>query len=479
MSGSDAPFFTLRGVIEGFYGPFYSASQRQGLIRFLGEHGFNLYIYAPKNDRCHRDDWRKPYSGEDMAAFAETIAVAGEARLTFCYALSPSAGLHLADAGEFAAITTKLHAFYQIGARAFGLLMDDVTPRLISAEDARRYASPAAAQADLCNRVYAWLQELDPACPLFVCPTDYAGRAPFPETLHTFGALLHPAIELFYTGPDVCSSEITVADVDAFAAATGRPPVIWDNYPVNDLAMAPELHLGPLRGRETTLYAHTRGYVANLMLQPVASQIPLQTTGEYLRAPQMYEPSAAWDRALYTTAGPSSHAALRRFAETSLFSALYPDPPEPLVTLVTATLASLRRGEQAAESSAVHALNGYLATLTQDCQSLRSDLEDELLRIEIRPWLDALEAWLALGRQTLAVLSAGLAGWPAASGAGALGELRRAALAQPCRTGGSVLLPLADYALAAAVSGRDFGTERRAEALPEEEAISTEPPTTS
>lgn len=478
MSGSDAPFFALRGVIEGFYGPFYTAAQRQKLIRFLGEHGFNLYIYAPKNDRCHRDDWRTPYSGEAMASFAETISVAGDAGLTFCYALSPSAGLHFADAGEFATITTKLRAFYRIGARAFALLLDDVTPRLLSAEDARRYASPAAAQADLCNRVFAWLQELDPGCPLFVCPTDYAGRAPFPEALHTLGTLLHPAIDLFYTGPDVCSPEITVADVDAFAAATGRPPVIWDNYPVNDLAMAPELHLGSLRGREATLYAHTHGYVANLMLQPVASQIALQTTGEYLRAPQTYDPAAAWDRALHAAA-PSSHAALRRFAETGLFSALYPEPPEPLATLTTAVMASLRLGEQAASSFAIRALNGYLATLSDDCRRLRFELEDEL-RMEIGPWLDALETWLELGRQTLAVLSAISADWPTGSGAYTLGELRQAAQGQPYRIAGNVLLTLADYALAAmAEPGRDSAPDAGAQAAPAQDHLSTGQPTTS
>lgn len=447
MSRGGVPFFALRGVIEGFYGPYYSPAQRQALTRFLGEHGFNLYIYAPKNDRCHRDDWRRPYSAAEMVNFAETITVARGAGLTFGYGLSPSAGLRYADPGELAAIAAKLQAFYDLGARAFALLLDDVTPRLICAEDEARYKSPAAAQADLCNRVYGWLQELDPGCPLFVCPTDYAGRAPFPEALRTFGALLHPAIELFYTGPEICSAEIAVADVAAFAEAARRAPLIWDNYPVNDLAMAPELHVGPLRGRAATLYAHTRGYVANLMLQPVASQIALQTVGEYLRAPHDYGAATAWERALRAAVAPSLYPALRRVAENSLFSALHPEPTEPLATLVMAALAALRLGEQAALSSAVDALENYLTILREDCQELLARLADSALLAEILPWLELLELWLELGLQALALIRAAESGWSAGPQAQLLGELRVVVTSHRCRIAGNVLLPLVDYAL--------------------------------
>ena len=53
----DSPF-AIRGVVEGFYGVFYTAPQRDDLIRFVGRHGFNYYLYGPKNDRRHRTRWR-------------------------------------------------------------------------------------------------------------------------------------------------------------------------------------------------------------------------------------------------------------------------------------------------------------------------------------------------------------------------------------------------------------------------------------
>ena len=50
---SESPFL-IRGVLEAFYGTFYTAAERNELIRFLGAHDFNLYVYGPKNDRHHR-----------------------------------------------------------------------------------------------------------------------------------------------------------------------------------------------------------------------------------------------------------------------------------------------------------------------------------------------------------------------------------------------------------------------------------------
>ena len=76
--------------------------------------------------------------------------------------------------------------------RAFSLLLDDFPPVFHHAEDRRRYGTYAGGQGDLCNRVYAWLIELDASCTLSMCPTDYAGSAPFNEYVLELGAGLHP-----------------------------------------------------------------------------------------------------------------------------------------------------------------------------------------------------------------------------------------------------------------------------------------------
>ena len=81
--------FQIRGVVEGFYGVYYTFPERNDLLRFLGRHGYNSYIYGPKNDRQHRARWWQPYPDEVMAQFAETVAIAREAGISFCYAIAP------------------------------------------------------------------------------------------------------------------------------------------------------------------------------------------------------------------------------------------------------------------------------------------------------------------------------------------------------------------------------------------------------
>lgn len=442
------PYFRVRGVAEAYYGTYYTHIQRNDLIRFLGQQGFNFYLYGPKNDRSHRARWREPYPESVMGHFAHTVALARSVGVSFCYTLSPAETIRFTDETDFATLTARLRTFYQLGVRAFGLLFDDIVPVLRQEADRACFATAAHAQAALANRVYAWLQVLDPACTLLCCPVEYAGIAPFPTGLHVLAEALHPAIDLFYTGPATCTPTITTADVLAFTTVTGRVPILWDNYPVNDLAMTAELHLGPLQGREVTLHAATKGYIANLMLQPAASRIPLLTVAEYVADPYHYDPVVAWERALQTIGGADNVAALRLFAENSLFSVLDGSPPRLLSHLADEALAALQRGETATESTAVHSLDDYLSRLDEACYHLKYYLPDLALRYDLLPWLELLDYWQDMARHALAALCAWEHGHPLERSLQIAHEWRQLVARHPCRITGDVLLPLVDYVLA-------------------------------
>ena len=112
------------------------------------------------------------------------------------------------------------------------------------------------------------------------------------------GKLLNPKVQLFWTGIQICSYRLDVRDAVIFEESANRKPLYWDNYPVNDVAMIHELHIGPLRARESELAEHSEGLLANPMWQAEASKIPLWTIGEYLADPINYDPDVAWERAL-------------------------------------------------------------------------------------------------------------------------------------------------------------------------------------
>ena len=50
-----------RGYIEGYYGKLLSFEDRHKLLACLQGLSMDSYLYAPKDDLCHRFDWRRPY----------------------------------------------------------------------------------------------------------------------------------------------------------------------------------------------------------------------------------------------------------------------------------------------------------------------------------------------------------------------------------------------------------------------------------
>jgi hyaluronoglucosaminidase len=439
--------FEVRGVIEGFYGVFYTPPQRDDLIRFLGDQGFNFYLYGPKNDRQHRARWREPYPEKVMRQFANTVSIARKSGVTFAYSLSPGVSMSYANEADYEAILLKFRAFYDIGVRDFCLLCDDMAAEFKFPADAERFRSYGEAHVYLCNTVYDWLQNLDPDCTMSMCPTDYWGGAPFSGYLNELGLGLHPDIDIFYTGIEICSTEISANDANLFAEFARRKPIIWHNYPANDLTMKPEMHIGPVLGLAPDLSDAVRGLVVNPMNQPEASKIPIYTVACYMKDPVRYNPQTSWLDALNLLAGEYA-GALRLFAETSIYHG--PGLPEAVALkgFVLAVLESLDRGEGYLNNPFVDMLLKYLNDLDEACYTLKFRMENLALRDDLLPWIELVELWMWIGRRSLLIPQALLRGEDCAFHMQMIVEELAAAKAHYKRIGGGVLLPLAERTLA-------------------------------
>ncbi|MFN2417450.1 MAG: beta-N-acetylglucosaminidase domain-containing protein, partial [Candidatus Limnocylindria bacterium] len=196
----------------------------------------------------------------------------------------------------------RLRGAVAMGADRILLLADDI-PASLGREEAGRFGRLEDAHAWLVERV---LHALDGAVSLAFCPTDYAG--PGSPYLERLGAVLPFEVDICWTGPDVCVPRITADQVNAIGDVLRRPPLIWDNYPVNDDGMVDQLHIGPIRGRDAMLDRWTRGILVNAALQHEAGLIPLAAWAEYLRAPAAYDPDAAFVRAVEWVAGDAEDA---------------------------------------------------------------------------------------------------------------------------------------------------------------------------
>ncbi len=429
--------FEIRGLVEGFYGPFYTSAEREGLLRFLAAHGMNFYLYGPKNDRAHRARWREAYDPQRLAGLARSVALAHDLDVRFAYALSP-VSMSYASPGDLALVRERFRQFYALGVRDFAIFFDDVAARFEHAEDARRYGSFAQAHAAVSNELVAWLRSLDPGCSLAMCPTEYHGTPPFGGYLHELGACLLPGIDVFYTGPQVCSPAISAADVRGFAAAVRRAPILWDNYPVNDLGMQFELHLEPVRGRAADLANAVKGILANPMLQAEASKIPLLTLAAYLANPAGYDLEAAWQAALVEVAGAACAPALRTFARA-----------RQLEGTVGELLAALQNGSSKLRHEAAERLASSLGELDDARDTLMTRLENVALRAELLPWLVSLDHWQRAGTMALQTLAAQETGAPHQQLARAAQESVDWAV-RPRHSGAEALRPLIAHALSQA-----------------------------
>jgi hyaluronoglucosaminidase len=322
--------FQRRGIVEGFFGPLWSMAHRSRLFEFGAARGINTYLYAPKDDPYHRKLWRRPYPKREWQQLVGLIRQAQRSKIDFVYGFHPGEGLCFSDEKPIRILLKKAQRFHDAGVRTFAVLFDDIPSHLNHAKDRRRFKdSLAAAEGTFLSRII----EAQPAewknVEWWICPSYYSEdnllervfgkfEANFLETLAVH---LPINVACFWTGPAVVSKTITLKHVRRIAQRIQRPLLLWDNYPVNDLSMSDELHIGPLAGRDPRLPRTVYGYLNNPLLQPELGFIALATCFDYAANPQTYKPEASWMRIVKQRFGAQAMPhwqAIRKFAEASM-----------------------------------------------------------------------------------------------------------------------------------------------------------------
>lgn len=399
--------FPITGMIEGFYGPPYAAEDRLALVDVLAEAGLDHYVYAPKNDPYHRSRWREPYPAAELAAIGELARAAARSGVKLTFAVSPT-DMVFTNGSDVAALLAKLDAVRAEGVRSFTVSFDDTLPFFSAPGDLLRYGLDlAAAHAELVNGVLAHLRASDPTAELFFTPMDYNGAIqPYSFRL---GELLDPTIPVFWTGPSVYSPAVDATYMREVAAALRRPPLLWDNFPVNDAFYAYELHLGEYLGRDPALADVLSGVIMNTMIEPRASQVALRQLGTFARDPWHFDPERAWRSALAATAPRSDAFVL--FAEQSRASPLGRVDAVELEAKVDAFYDAFDGGGPAFDAAAAE-LGALFDRFAAIRPALAAEVRDARLLTEIEPWITRLEGLGAIGRRGLDAIVAAHASRP-------------------------------------------------------------------
>jgi hyaluronoglucosaminidase len=381
--------FAVRGIVEGFYGTPWTHEQRLDVIEFIAARGMNTFVYSPKDDPLVREHWRADYTGDQLAALGQLAAQCAKHGVEFVYCISPGLSIEYSNSRDLAALCSKLESLGPLGVRSFGLLLDDIPGELQHPADIAAFTDLADAHSQIISHVFDELLRHDARRKLIVCPTVYRGYGD-EDYIVRLGRNVDPRVDLFWTGRAICSATIDLADAATITRSIARPVTYWDNYPVNDVAMGNELHIGPYRGRDRHLYRFCTGIIANGMELFESSKIAFATIADYLRAPEAYDPEASWQVAIRDVLGNDEDAAAFAVFADNVRSSCLSDEDAPVVSAAIERFAfRCTIGQDAEAAAELRLLADRLAEVAAYLS--RGPVVNQQLIAEARPWLEAFE----------------------------------------------------------------------------------------
>ena len=244
-----APAFAERGIVEGFYGRPWTHEQRLDMIRFIGERGMNRFVYAPKDDPLMRREWARrtaPTSSRDLASSPTRASST---------ASSSSTASRRASASAIRVTPTPMRSSpssppSRLSESVASVCSSTTSPPGCSTRPTSRSSTAwPQAQCALANRVFA--------APAAQRPGREPHRVP-DRVLGLWRRAVHRrARRRAASARSTCSGRGARSAPRPSTSRTPRRsraprvdhPLYWDNYPVNDVAMGHELHVGPYRGR--------------------------------------------------------------------------------------------------------------------------------------------------------------------------------------------------------------------------------------
>ena len=254
----------LTGYIEGYYGHLLGWDDRLRLLDRLASLSMNAYLYAPKDDPCHRFHWRVDYDSDWRAGFAQFCRDAHARHISVIAGIAPGLDFNFADLDEavsaqknaktnakkndLAILCNKAAQLRADGADHIALLMDDIAADF--AQRAGAYKSEGTAHAALANRLATYLD-----CPVILVPRIYADElvtdadAQSATYLDDLASSLDPASTIMHCGSHIVAPVISKDDILARSRALKHRVIIWDNIYAQDYCPR-RLFIGPYRGRD-------------------------------------------------------------------------------------------------------------------------------------------------------------------------------------------------------------------------------------
>ena len=326
-----------RGIVEGFYGKVYSVEDILSLFEYMEDNKMNTFVYGPKGDPYHLGNWRDEYPTEitDEQRFygmmtqddMRTItAAAAENNISFAWSIHPAMqnGINFTNRDSVEQgiddIMEKFSHMYDLGVRQFGVFVDDIDTGVALRGSENQAYMMAELQRRLEDKYNGSEDPADHVAGTYYVPSFYALGFGSSSQLETNLGAFREAnqgnnVIMMMTGSGVWSP-IRNSDLLKIQQYTGKKPVMWWNYPVND-----NIDDQMLMNRLDSVYATdldvtaSLGVLSNPMNQAEASKVALYGVADYTWNTANFDVQSNWEESFASyTDDPAMQEALRVFA---------------------------------------------------------------------------------------------------------------------------------------------------------------------
>ncbi|MDF9823990.1 hyaluronoglucosaminidase [Breznakia sp. PF5-3] len=393
---SDYPDIKLRGYVEGFYGFPWTFEERASMLEGVGKFKMNTYIYAPKDDPYHKDNWRVLYPEEKAAELKELARIAKENNVSFCWSVHPGTGFNYNTDADYNTLIAKFEQLYDLGVRQFGISYDDLS------------GSPSGTNhANIINRVNdEWVKAKGDVKPIITVPTRYCngwGVSVSSYLTPFMKALENTDVVVMWTGNSTMSSiKKTYFEWPKTQTKTTKDVAAWWNYPVNDYKDS-NLNMAPLETVDTDV-DNLSGFFINPMPQAEASKVAIYSGADYSWNVNDFDYMGSWKRAV-SELTPDVAESFERFADNTSYlnDGVVFDESRYLIDKVAAYNKAFETGENL--EAMVADMKIEFQTLEADVAKIKAMSNQSMLK-EITPHLTAYDLVVQAGLHSVNALEA-------------------------------------------------------------------------
>jgi hypothetical protein len=244
-----------------------SWDERSLILDVMRQLNLNTYLYAPKEDPFHRQEWQAPYPAAWRVSFKAFVKHAQKNGIDVVAGMAPGLSFDYRSAADYGRLNNKCLSFTEMGVRNICLLMDDI-PALLPVSCKKTFSSLGEAHGRLLTRLE---KDLNPAGGpdvfLWFCPTVYADELVERDVesrryLPDLAAAMPQSTIILWTGARVISKNITAASLRQVNTLFKGNICLWDNIYANDYCPS-KLFIGAYKNRGRDVTQSTRGVLLN------------------------------------------------------------------------------------------------------------------------------------------------------------------------------------------------------------------------